>query len=118
MAKHRRKYALCKKFLQVKIVKDSILYKKVSGHICLSPLKGKPEGSKDCHFPNIKIYENGKVYTLSKAEHCQKDALCQKMIQIKIVKDSIWTQKSQRARMSISHQRVARGLQRLQTLKY
>ncbi len=31
-----QKYAHCQKFLQVKIVKDSIWYKKVSGRICLS----------------------------------------------------------------------------------
>ncbi len=37
-------------FLQVKVVTDSIWYKKVSGRICLSPLGGELGSSKDCHF--------------------------------------------------------------------
>ncbi len=36
-AEHCQKYALRQKFLQIKVVKDSILYKKVSGRICVSP---------------------------------------------------------------------------------
>ncbi len=47
MAECCQKYPLCQKFLQVKIVKDSILYKKVSGQIRLSPPRGEPERSKN-----------------------------------------------------------------------
>ncbi len=32
-----QKYELCQKFLQIKVVKDSISFKKVSGHLRLSP---------------------------------------------------------------------------------
>ncbi len=42
----------------------------------------------DCYFRNNKMYENGKVDF--RAECCQKYALCQKFLQVKIVKDSIW----------------------------
>ncbi len=53
-AERCQKYALCQKFLQIKIVKDSVWYKKVSGRVCLISPRGEIRGSKDCHLQNIK----------------------------------------------------------------
>ncbi len=43
----RNIYVLCQKSLQVKVVKDSVSYKKVSGCVCLSPLGVKLGGFDD-----------------------------------------------------------------------
>ncbi len=53
-AKHCEKYALCQKCLQVKIVKDSISYKKVSGCICLFP---PPSHIRSWRAPKIAIFK-------------------------------------------------------------
>ncbi len=58
------KCALFQKLKKIKVFKDSILYQKVSGRICLSPLGGELRTSKDCHFRNIAMYKNGKVNSL------------------------------------------------------
>ncbi len=50
------KVRVCQKFLQIKVVKDSISYKKVSGRISLSSPKGELECRKDCHFQKILNY--------------------------------------------------------------
>ncbi len=60
-------------------------------------------------FKIIKYMKVAKLIHL-RAEHCQKYALT--------IKDSISYKKSQWAHMSISHQRGARGLQRLPFSKY
>ncbi len=72
----------CQKFtfpnnLPVKVVHDSISYKKVTGRICPSSTGVKQGGSKDCHLQNTKMYKNGendslqcstlpKIYIISK----------------------------------------------------
>ncbi len=106
-AEHCQKYALCQKFLQVKIVKDSIWYKKVSGRVCIS----HPERTQGA--PKIVIFEKilncMAKYIHFWAERCQKDALCQKMPQIKVVKDSVCYKNVSRG-ICLSPQRGARGI--------
>ncbi len=43
-AQRCQKYALYRKMLQMKVVQNSISYKKLSGRICLSPLEGGAMG--------------------------------------------------------------------------
>ncbi len=50
------KYPLFQKLFQIKVVKYSVLYQKISGRICLSPSGGELEASKNWHFWNITMY--------------------------------------------------------------
>ncbi len=59
-----QRYALFQKLFQTEIVKHSISYRKVSGRVCLSPPGGELQVSKDWHFQNITMDENGKVSSL------------------------------------------------------
>ncbi len=85
-----KKYALCQIFLQIKVVKNSISYKKVSGRLCLSPPTpwGEVGSFKDCHFQNIKCKKKAK-WIHFRTRCYQKYALYQKPLQIKVVQDSI-----------------------------
>ncbi len=47
--------------VQIKVVRNWISYKKVSGWIFLSPPEVKLGGSKDCRVWNIIIYKNEKI---------------------------------------------------------
>ncbi len=51
------KYALFQKLFQIKVVKHSISYQKISGRISLSPPGGEVGTSKDWHFQNIAMYK-------------------------------------------------------------
>ncbi len=61
MAERCQKYALFQKLFQIKVVKHSIPYQKVSGRICVSPPEGELGASKDWHFRNIAMYKNSQV---------------------------------------------------------
>ncbi len=90
---------------------------KVSEHICLCPPRGEVGGSKDGHFRNIKMYENGEVDS-----HQGWTVLKIRIISKKASNKSSWAfnflRKSQGAHMSISHQRGARVLSRWPFSKY
>ncbi len=45
-----RNYRLYQKIVQIKIIQNEILYKKVTRRICLSPTRVELGGSKDCHL--------------------------------------------------------------------
>ncbi len=50
--------------LQIKVVKSQFGTKKAVGMHVYLPHGEELGGSKDCHFQNIKMYENGKVNSL------------------------------------------------------
>ncbi len=62
--KRRQKYTLFQKLFQTEVVKHLISYQKVSGRICFSPPGGELRVSKEWHFQNITMDENGKVNSL------------------------------------------------------
>ncbi len=89
---HYKKYALGQKFFQIKVVKDSIPYKKVSEHICLSPPPPPAEESYEAlKIVGLEILKCTKLakWILFRTRRCQKWSLYKKMLQIKFVKDSI-----------------------------
>ncbi len=63
-AGYYRKYALYPKMLQMKVFEHRILYKKVSGHICLSPTRVELEAPNIGIFRNIIMFKNGEVGSL------------------------------------------------------
>ncbi len=52
------------KKLQIKVVRNWILYKKVTERICLSPPRVEPAVSKDQYIWNLIMYKNGKLDSL------------------------------------------------------
>ncbi len=57
MAQHRQNYVSYQKKLQLKIVRDWISHKKVTGRLCLSSTSVEPGASKDWHIRSIILYE-------------------------------------------------------------
>ncbi len=58
------KIRLFQKFFWIKVLKNSILYQKISGHICQSSFRGELGASKDWHFRNMTMFQIGKVNSL------------------------------------------------------
>ncbi len=61
-----QKYGLYEKMLQIKLAKNSISYKKLSGRTCLSPPRVELRDSKNCHVWNIIIFPKGEIQGVSK----------------------------------------------------
>ncbi len=77
MPEGRQKYALCQKLLQIKIVKDSIWYKKVSWRICLSPSlpPSSPSTRRKLGAPKIAISEILKCTKMAKLIHFRAECV-------------------------------------------
>ncbi len=76
------------KFLQIKVVKDSVSYKKVSEYICLSPTGEELGAPKTDIFEILKCMKTAKQINF-RTRCCQKYALYQKGLQIKVVRNTI-----------------------------
>ncbi len=106
-----------KKKLRIKVVKDSVSYKRNSGPICLPSPAVELGGSEDWFVSNIILYRNGKVNSLS-GSTLPKIHIIWENASNKSCRALNSVQKSQRARTFIIPKRGARGLQRLTPLKY
>ncbi len=82
-----KKYQFHQQMLQIKIVQNWILYKRLVGAHIYLPWSGT-RGSKEFHVWNIIMYRCGKVTSLY-SRMLPKYRLHQKMLQIKIVKNWI-----------------------------
>ncbi len=86
-------------------------------HMFIFPRSGARRGSKQCHFRNIEMYKKRQSrltlkLRLVKNTHYVKNASNKSCCELNFV------QKSQQAHMCIFPRSVARGLQRLPSLKY
>ncbi len=112
-----KNYQLYRKIVQIKVVENWILYKKVNGRICLSFPGVKLGASKDCHLLNIITYWNKKVnsfsgWTLPKLRNITRNASNKSCWALNFV------QECQQANMSIFLKSGAMGLERLICFKY
>ncbi len=88
-----------------------VFYEKLGGWMSLSPSAVELGASKDCHFLNILMHWNGNVH------FCYKKY--QKMLQTRIIQNEISYRKLPECNsLSPLPRNGAKGLQRLQFLKY
>ncbi len=100
-AQRCQKYALNRKKLQIKVVRNRISPKKVLERICLSPPRVELRGSKDQYVWNLIMYRNGKSDSFW-GTTLPKIRILWKKASNKSCSKSNFAQKSPRAHMSIS----------------
>ncbi len=110
-------YWLYQNIVQIKLVENWILYKKVSGRICLSLPGVEQAVSKDWYVSNIMLYQNGKVDSLQDST-LPKIHIITKSCSNNSCSGLNFVQKSQWMHMSISPRSGARGPERLICYKY